>query len=167
MARQRKGPAEGTWFGVPLKDGGFAVGLAARSNRKGLCLGYFFGPRSALVPTLDQVRQLRPGQAMWVEQFGDLGLIRDEWPVIGLEPEWERKTWPVPPFVRYDEIGRTALEVLYDDDLSCVSEQPCDPNLRHVLPEDGLAGYQSVELLLNRMLAEPKQGRTARVHDGE
>ena len=34
---------EGDWFAVPLRDGGYAAGLIARANPKGVLLGYFFG----------------------------------------------------------------------------------------------------------------------------
>src|SRR2546430_13397270 len=38
-------PHEGTIFLVPLTPSGFAVGVLARTDRKGRAFGYFFGPR--------------------------------------------------------------------------------------------------------------------------
>lgn len=42
MARNYR---EGSRFAVPLRQGGYAVGLVARVNPRGVLLGYFFGPR--------------------------------------------------------------------------------------------------------------------------
>ena len=33
---------EGDWFAVPLRDGGFGVGVIARANPKAALLGYFW-----------------------------------------------------------------------------------------------------------------------------
>jgi hypothetical protein len=41
---------EGDWFAVPLRNGGFAVGLVARANPKAALLGYFFGPKTKGYP---------------------------------------------------------------------------------------------------------------------
>ncbi|GAB3682864.1 hypothetical protein GCM10028814_20400 [Angustibacter aerolatus] len=59
MKRQRYGP--GSWFAVPLRTEGFAVGLVARGPRRlGVC-GYFFGPRRADVPEAHELSGLTPG----------------------------------------------------------------------------------------------------------
>ncbi|WP_425308290.1 Imm26 family immunity protein [Ammonicoccus fulvus] len=65
---------EGDWFAVPLRKGGYAVGLIARANRDGVLLGYFFGPRREAVPSLSDVEELTPDDAIRVGKFGHLGL---------------------------------------------------------------------------------------------
>lgn len=54
---------EGDWLGVPLREGGYAVGLVARANPDGVLLGYFFGPRRMEVPMLGDVKNLVPAHA--------------------------------------------------------------------------------------------------------
>src|SRR5262249_16153212 len=44
--------AEGECLAIPLRDGGFAIGVVARANATGVLLGYFFGPRRDVVPEL-------------------------------------------------------------------------------------------------------------------
>jgi hypothetical protein len=46
---------EGLWFGVPLRDEGFATGCIARENaREWICFGYFFGPRRLELPNIEE-----------------------------------------------------------------------------------------------------------------
>src|SRR5580658_8156552 len=77
---------EGTLFAVPLRGGGFAVGVVARATNKGkVILCYFFGPRRDSIPALNDMVKLKPESAICVLRIGDLGLINGEWPIIG---EW-------------------------------------------------------------------------------
>jgi Immunity protein 26 len=150
---------EGDWFAVPLRRGGFAVGIIARANPDGVLLGYFFGPWRAQLPTLDEVAGLHAGEALLVTKFGDLGLIRPTqtnapWPLIGRLDTWEPSAWPMPVFGRYEELTGRSFEAHYADD---------DPNrrLREVqvasdridgLPRDSLFGAGAVEIWLDHHL---------------
>jgi hypothetical protein len=110
MKRKRKGEKlpykEGTWFAIPLQQGGYAVGRVARLSGDGIILAYFFGPKRETVPTLADLGSLTPDSALAVVRAGDLGLIEGSWPIIGDAPVWEREKWPMPAFVRRDEIGK-------------------------------------------------------------
>lgn len=145
---------EGDLFAVPLDDGGYAAGLAARSNQQGVVLGYFFGRRFADLPEVDQFAELTSEDAVVVERFGDLGLIQESWPVLGQMPGWRRGDWPMPAFSRAELLTGRLLRVEYSDD---------DPNslLREVevassefeqLAEDGLAGFEFMQERLSRLL---------------
>lgn len=70
--RKKKLPyAEGDWFGVPLKNGGYAVGIIARSRRSGKALfSYFFGPRHWELPSMNDIRGLTPADAILIGKFG-------------------------------------------------------------------------------------------------
>ena len=88
--------SEGTWFAVPLRSGGFGVGVAARTTKKGpVILAYLFGPRRESVPTLPEVVGLNPSAAVKVARIGDLSLIKGEWPILGRSLKWQRDNWPV------------------------------------------------------------------------
>jgi hypothetical protein len=136
---------EGTWFAVPLGKPGYAVGIVARMDGKGGVFGYFFGPKRNTVPTLDQVQWLRPSNAVYVTQFGDLGLFNGEWPIIGALDGWDRGQWPLPPFIRVDDFSGKAVKVIYDDNLGLISEKRCNRALAKRYPEDCLAGSGAVE----------------------
>lgn len=143
---------EGTWFAVPLRAGGYAVGVVARAAGDGRTFGYFFGPRRDELPTLGDVEGLAPKHAVWVGRFGDLGLLNGEWRILGESGNWDRSLWPLPPFIRIDDTRGTALKAVYSDDLELISEEPCDPGLRETLPKDALSGYGAVEKRLTRRL---------------
>jgi len=147
---------EGDWFAVPLRDGGFAVGLVARARRQGKILfGYFFGPRRASPPSLDELAGLSPKDALRALCFGDLGMIEQKWPIIGQLPCWSREEWPMQDFVRRDEISGRAWRVRYSDvDPSEVIAEEAISSENAELENDGLFGYGAVELLLTHLLSK-------------
>jgi hypothetical protein len=144
--------AEGDWFAVPLRGGGFGVGLAARAQPKqhGVVLGYFFGPVFAEPPSITELVGLTAATATLVQKFGDLRLIDGTWPVIGRVDRWERDHWPMPPFQRYEELtGRTMRVICDDDDANVVvSELQVSADEDEGLPSDGMLGAGAVEIVL-------------------
>lgn len=148
--------SEGDWFAVPLRDGGFAVGVIARAmpRKEGVLLGYFFGPRRYEIPTHEDLSGLSASDAVMVEMFGDLGIIRGEWPLLGRINGWDRTAWPTPEFGRFEELTGRAFKVTYDDDNPnrVVREEQVDPGGLVGLPGDGLSGAGAVERTLTRML---------------
>lgn len=148
--------SEGDWFAVPLRDGGFAVGVIARAmpRKEGVLLGYFFGPRRDEVPTFEEISDLSASDAVMVEIFGDLGIIHREWPLLGRVNGWDRSAWPTPEFGRFEELTGRAFKVTYDDNNPnlVVHEEQVDPDELVGLPRDGLSGAGAVERMLTRML---------------
>lgn len=146
---------EGDVFAVPLRSGGYATGVVARvsADDSGGLLGYFFGPKTSSVPSKDVVGSLRPDNALRILRFGDLSLLNNDWPVIGHIPNWNRGSWPMPDFVRKDDISRKAWRVRYSENniSEVVSERP-EP-FDSVLERDAAFGAGAVELLLTRLLA--------------
>jgi hypothetical protein len=143
---------DGTWFVVPLRDGGFCRGLLAKANTKGVAFGYFFGPKNDTPSKLPPVAELRPCDAILIGRFGDLGLLSGEWRITDRDAQWDRDAWPMPPFVRLNEEDGIAMKAVYNDDLEILSEEPCDPSLAAEFPKDSLMGYGFVELKLTRLL---------------
>lgn len=146
---------EGTWFAVPLKKGGYATGCIARCKPKtALVVAYLFGPKRDHVPPLDELVSLKADDAGAVWRMGDLGLITGSWPIIGEAPHWSRAEWPMPVFIRNEEIfKKVACRVVYseDDPDVIVSEEriPYDPSVRST---DGSCGAQYVEIALSKIL---------------
>jgi hypothetical protein len=146
---------EGTWFAVPLRTNGFAVGVLARVAGNGPAFGYFFGPKRSHVPELKEVQDLTAKDTILQGMFGDLGLLNGSWPVLGRSETWRRDDWPLPPLVRVDPDGSTAFMSFYSDDLILDREETCDPSCATHFPEDGLWGYGAVEKRLTRLVGEP------------
>jgi hypothetical protein len=118
------------------------------------------GPRLLLgstysdVPAAAELSRLQRGDALWVSAFGDLGLIREKWPVIGPLPSWRREDWPVPMFGRKELLTGRLLGVTYPDErLDALPREVEIPRDQfEALPEDGLAGAEFVRLRLKRLL---------------
>ncbi|MHB1594942.1 MAG: Imm26 family immunity protein [Streptosporangiaceae bacterium] len=146
---------EGDWFAVPLQGGGFAVGLIARANPGGVLLGYFFGPRRSGVPALSDVAGLRPDDAVLVRKFGHLGIAQGKWPLLGRADGWDRREWPTPVFIRYEELTGRSFRVIYDDDdpNKVLREELIAPGEAEQGPKDGLMGAGFAEAALTRLLA--------------
>lgn len=144
---------DGSLFLVPLKDGGFARGVVARSAPGGkLLLGYFFGPRLATRAEAD-LSGLEPENAVLSLRFGDLGLLKGLWPVVGKLPDWNSADWPMPDVVRRDPLGKIKpVLIRYDknDPSKILSEEALEND--NGLPADALAGYGFVEAKLNKLL---------------
>ncbi|WP_406177227.1 immunity 26/phosphotriesterase HocA family protein [Streptomyces canus] len=137
----------GDIFAVPLRDHGYALGVVARADGKGVVLGYFFSPRSES-PELPPQGSLEPNGAIKICRFGDLGLIREKWPVVGRVESWNPAQWGVPDFCRNEEV-----RVVYDDDSLTISrEERLDAGECRLLPQDGLEGAGFVEIKLTRLL---------------
>jgi hypothetical protein len=145
--------SESSIFLVPLKDGGYARGVVARASPEGRgILGYFFGPR---IPSKEDVPLNTPSPETSILRiiFGDLGLVDGKWPVIGTVANWNRAEWPMPDFVRRDPLGRRKpVLVRYSDTdpMQIEAEYPISEDAG--LQPDALAGYESVEFKLSKLL---------------
>jgi hypothetical protein len=150
----RMGYGEGDWFGVPLRGGGFAIGLVARANSRGALLGYFFGPSREELPKLADLASLSARDAVLVGKFGHLGLKRKTWPLIGRSDGWDRALWPMPAFVRHEELTGRNVRVFYDEnDPNVVLREERVPQGEIPLgPEDGLMGAGFTENRLSGIL---------------
>jgi len=147
---------EGDWFAVPLREGGFASGIIARAmpHRHGILIGYFFGPRRDVVPTLEDLAGLTASDSVLVRRFGDLGLLRKTWPLLGRLDNWERDAWPTPAFGRFEELTGRSFKVIYDDanPNKVIREEIVDSYDLAGLAKDGLLGAGAVEIVLTGLL---------------
>jgi hypothetical protein len=143
----------GTWFGVPLRTGGYARGLVARVGKGGVLFGYFFGPKLSSLPEC-MPENLHPKDRIYYGKFGHLGLINGEWNIIGIDPNWKVEDWPMPPMVRVDKYAGIAFMSQYDSTLNIISEARCDPSLVDSHPYDGLLGQGAIEIRLTKLLSK-------------
>lgn len=143
---------EGTWFAVPLRSKGFAVGVVARTSAdSGVILAYLFKKAWDRPPALEEVSQFRPADAVRVLRAGDLGLLDGTWPVIGHDPAWRRAEWSIPQFVRKDDLSRRAWTVQYSDDDVNVVESETPTSFDSRMEHDQLFGAGAVEIVLTRI----------------
>jgi hypothetical protein len=155
MPRKKLNYTEGTCFLVPLRKGGYARGVVARLNGKGVVFGYFFGPKLEKTENGVVDATLNAQNAIFIGQFGHLGFLKGEWPIIGKIEPWIRADWPLPPLFRADERAQVGFISYYDEDsLRCLREQKI--KLGEVdtskFPEDSLLGYGAAEIHLTKLL---------------
>lgn len=142
----------GTLFAVPLRTIGFGVGLVARNNGKGLAFGYFFGPM-VREPSDANVSDLHPRRAVYAGQFGDLGLVKGTWPILGTLPSWDPELWPFPPLVRVDSSSGRAWLSAYDErSFVCREEREVEVGAAENYVADGVMGYGAVEIRLTKLI---------------
>jgi hypothetical protein len=145
---------EGTWFAMPLRNGGYAVGRVARHSGDGCILGYFFAPRRDTVPSLVEVEHLEPLSAIKILMVGDLGFIEGSWQVIGNSATWEREKWPIPFFMRTDDIGKVSWRVIYsDDNLYTPAKEERIPYNSSGYEDAGLYGSGAAEIAVTQLLS--------------
>ncbi len=152
---------EGTWFGVPLRKGGFAVGVVARATAKGkVILCYFFGPRRETVPPLGDIERLEPTDSIRVIRVGDLSLIDGDWQIIGQATSWKRSDWPMPAFVRKDDLSRKAWRIQYSDDDPSAIDHGEPEHYESTLERDAMFGAGAAEIVLTELLStDPHSSR--------
>ncbi|HEX8602480.1 MAG TPA: Imm26 family immunity protein [Pseudoduganella sp.] len=144
---------EGSWFAVPLNNGGYAAGLVARMSPQGkIMLAYLFGPKRATIPTLADVQGLRAGDAAKAIRTGDMALANGRWPVLGDAENFDRNDWPVPVFIRRSDSLKRAWQATYADDPAKPEREISVPYETAGLESDSLFGYGSTELLLTKLL---------------
>lgn len=151
----RRNYTVGDWFAVPLREGGFAVGVVARAQADGVLLGYFFGPKRAEVPELTELAHLTAAGAVLVSKFGHLGLLKKKWPILGRTDEWDPQAWPMPAFVRFEELTGRSFRVIYadDDPNRLLREEQIPAGTAEQGPKDGLLGAGATEIALTSLLA--------------
>jgi hypothetical protein len=146
----------GTWFTVPLRQGGFATGIVARhvSKEGKVILAYFFGPKRDSVPKLEDVHNLTSDLAIKIARVGDLGLIDGSWQILGNSLNWKKEEWPMPVFARQDEISKTAWRMYYSDHNpnELISEERIPYNSTGY-ERNALLGAGAAEIVLTRLLA--------------
>jgi hypothetical protein len=145
---------------VPLNDGGYGLGLAARTSKTAAILGYFFSNRFDTPPKLEDMAIPTHDEVILVVHFGNVGLMQGSWSVIGQMPGWRREDWPMPAFGRKQlgfGIGPDLyLRVRYDDDdpAAPLGETRISREEYERLPQDGAAGSGWIEDRLSELLAE-------------
>jgi hypothetical protein len=117
-------------------------------------LAYLFGPIHWTLPTLAEVQQLAPGDAIKTIRTGDIALANGRWPVIGNTVNFQRSDWPVPLFIRRADALKRAWQATYADDPAKPEREVSVPYDTPGLESDSLYGYGSTELLLTKLLSE-------------
>ena len=151
---------EGQWFAVPLRRGGYAIGIIVRGSYKTKGgLGYFFGPKYLNIPSDKDTIEKKPNEAILITRFGDLGIVMGSWPLIQSSRSFYKQEWPIPKFgteisllpgkgfIREYNHAETGKWILVGEKVIKISEIVG-------LPEDASLGGGAVEIKLTILLDE-------------
>jgi hypothetical protein len=151
---------EGQWFAIPLKNGGYATGIIVRGSymTKG-GLGYFFGPKYKEIPSYTETYQKNKDNPILIGWFGDLGIIKGDWPIIENGRNFIREDWPVPKFQRKSSLTEGKVYVVeygQNNEVHDSIREILVPINKEILkyPEDGLYGSEAIEKELEKLLKE-------------
>jgi hypothetical protein len=149
---------EGQWFAVPLRKGGYALGIIVRGSYKSKGgLGYFFGPKYAEIPDDKATWEKDPRVTVLITRFSDLGIINGSWPLIQSTRPFSPEEWPIPKFgleislmpgkgyIREYKQKATGEWVLHKETLVEVKDIVN-------LPKDSFLGGGAIEIKLTNLL---------------
>lgn len=145
---------EGSWFAVPLRNSGYAIGIAARKTKKSnAILGYFFGPKRMDLPNETDIGKLTPNSAMKVIICSDLHLKRGNWSIIANLEKFNRSDWPMPKFVWTDPISQQKFLNTYCEDAphKLAASQEYRGDISGFEPDVGY-GSGAIEIILTKLL---------------
>ncbi len=141
--------AGGDLFNINLGNKGNFLGLLTRrKGRTKLLAGYFWSYNN----TLNLGTTLSPKDAILFAKFSGLGFEIGEWKLLGKYQQWDKKEWPFPKLVRYDELSGSHLGISYDDDFNEINEEKISEKKARTLFEDGTHGYLSLENCLTEVI---------------
>lgn len=154
----------GTWIGIPLPNGGFALGLIARRaesrKRSRKIFVYLFGPRSNDLSDLKSYLNRAASECLRFGFTWDQEVLTGRWPVIGKVEDFRPDDWPIPllkrgPFGGGPDYKRRFTLYKMEDDLSAErlhgpQEQLIDDPGQYGDP--GTHGYISFEQFAERIV---------------
>lgn len=158
MGSRKRCYCEGDWFCVPIQQDRYVVGVIARvAVTKKIMFGYFFAPSICDIPELFdyEICQYNYQQSIFSCLFGNLGFVKEEWPIIGLCDNWNMIDWPLPLFKRVDPItGTTWLDELDEDTLTSVINTITVKDGRNCdgIPEHSVYGHKALEITLRKLI---------------
>lgn len=143
---------KGDWIRVPLGGERDALGVLARACQSRL-FGYFFAVPASHRPTNDELRALRPQDAVAMLLFGGAPIEQARWEMVATSLAFDPQSWPFPDFSSRGAFGDTWTRVRYDPDtLQIVERRRIDADAAAVLPDARFAGAQDVEAILRRKI---------------
>jgi len=151
--------SEGDFFAVPLKTGGYGIGIAVCVGPRGTVVGRFFAPVRESLPTMNDLEHLTENDSVHVEHFRDGGLRDGSWTIIGQHPTWDSYEWPIPKFGWFqpfgDQPGGRAFEMELDENLKTYRQKEISMAHFEQLPYEILVGSKAAEITITLALTRP------------
>ncbi len=151
--------SEGDFFAVPLRGGGYGVGIAVCVGPRGTVVGRFFGAVRDSIPPLSELEDLTEGDSIHVSHFRDSGLKDGSWKLIGQHPNWASYEWPIPKFGWFqsprDGSSGKMFEMELDENLRTIRQKTVSREIFDTLPYEGVVGPEAATITLTLALTRP------------
>ena len=143
---------KGDWIRVPLGGERDGLGVLARARQSRL-FGYFFAVPVSHRPTSEELRALRPQDAVAALLFGGAAIEQARWEIVATSLAFDPQEWPFPDFSSRGAFGDTWTRVRYDPEtLQIVERRRIDAQTAAALPDARFADAQDVEAFLRRKI---------------
>jgi hypothetical protein len=143
---------KGDWLRIPLGGDYDALGVLTRACRSRL-FGYFFAVPASHRPTSEELRALRPQDAVAALLFGGAAIEQARWEIVATSLAFNPHDWPFPDFSSRGAFGDTWTRVRYNPEtLQIVERRRIDADAAAALPDARFAGAQDVEAFLRRKI---------------
>ena len=143
---------EGDVIAIPLNQGGYGIGLVARTNKRTM-LGYFFNNVYQTVPTDILPGEINEKNVVLVAKFSSLGIEDGTWPILARFSNFTKTGWPIPVFKMQHALTGKYFAIIYEEDLlNEKSRHLVTGQEASLLFEHGSHGYISLENALSKLL---------------
>ena len=147
---------EGGWYGIPLMNQQYALGLIARYNKSSsFTLGYFFGPAYDKIPDCSYTKKHQANSAVLIKEVAHVGILYGTWPFICMAENFNYADWPIPKFAYIDETEKPGYGYIREYVADCIifiKQSRVPIKELEGLPSDGLAGHIALEISLTQAL---------------
>jgi hypothetical protein len=152
MKKKKIKVKEGDVFAVPLRQGGYGIGIITREH-KTITMGYFFKTIYTEPPVQVPESILRKENVALIVKFSSMGIENGEWPLLETEFIFKREDWPIPVLMMQHPLTEKYYAVVYDETLIneeryLITEQEAKKLFSH-----GLFGYGALEKKLSTLLS--------------
>ena len=144
---------EGDLFAIPLRNGGYALGIINRMHGE-MTMGYFFDKVYPNVPAEVDASDIKSWKVILIGKFSSAGIENGEWPLLVTNFAFDRDDWPVPILKMQDPLTDIYYAVVYDETLLNDKRYRISKEEADKLYGDGYYGYGAVEKRLTALLAD-------------
>lgn len=150
---------QGHVFALPV-NAAWAFGLISRvsTSSHSIFLGHFFPYLWPELPTVEELPQVTPSDAIYISQVSHQAVAHGDWPIVGQIAGWSARDWPMPHFgIAPRPPYPVWREEVYDEmdpgRLLRTIRSP-DPAAAKDLPEYGSAGSEFARKRVARLLLD-------------
>jgi hypothetical protein len=143
---------EGQVFAVPLRQGGYVLGILVREYIK-ITLGYFFNKIYPTIPDKVDKSEISIDKIALIALFSSMGIEDGYWPLVETNLLFKKGDWPIPLMKMQDPLTEKYYSVLFDETLINDERKLISEEIAQKLFDHSLHGYVSLEKKVSTIMA--------------